>query len=126
MSPVTLSIPFDLSHVRPHELMILDKYCSSCRYLAQLCLPTLKKHALRTQKTTLGVQTPSLFCATSWGLSGNFRQFSGNFRQSAWALFGYFQAILAMVVFGDFGGAKAPRKSGFFYDTKRLRIARLN
>ena len=40
-----------------------------------------------SENLKLGVQTPSLFCATSWGLSGTFRQ-------SAWSLFGYFQAIL--------------------------------
>ena len=37
-------------------------------------------------KKSFGAQTSSLFCVTSWGLFRQFRQFSGDFRQFAWAL----------------------------------------
>ena len=42
---------------------------------------------------------------------GNFGHFSGNFRQSAWAIFRYFQAFSGNftqlpVVLGNFGGPK--------------------
>ena len=63
-------------------------------------------------KFLLGVQTPSLFCVMSWGLV---RQFQAIFRQSAWPLFGYFQAISGNFwQFLAFLGGPEPKKKASF------------
>ena len=55
------------------------------------CKPRISQTTcLEIPVSWLGVQTPSLFCVMSMDL---FRQFSGDFRQSAWALFRQFRAI---------------------------------
>ena len=95
---------------------------------------TPRKLRFRYPSDLLGVQTPSLFCVMSWGL---FRQFSGNFGQSAWPLFGYFQAISGnfrqfqaifrrfRAILGDYGGARTQEKNQLKLTKIRLRIAHL-
>ena len=58
---------------------------------------------------SLGVQTPRLFSATSWGLC---RQSSGNFRKSGWGPFQIFSGNLRQfrVILGNLGGPKAQEK----------------
>ena len=85
------------------------------------------------------MQTPSLFRVSSWGLFRHFRRFSGDFRQFAWALFRWFQAICLrpfqvisgnfrqfQVISGNFeGGRPRPKKKTVLINKKKLGIAHL-